>query len=56
MTRIDPAEIARQAAEELDQERRRELIELEKQKIRSRPPGRWWHRFFPWEISIKRRS
>jgi hypothetical protein len=52
---INPADVAAQAREELREERRRELIDAEKRRLKGR---RWWHRFIPFQLSItvKRRT
>lgn len=48
----DMEQIERDAREELDNERRRILIDKAKQRLRER---RWWHRLFPFRITFTKR-
>jgi hypothetical protein len=46
--------IRQQAEEELRSEKRRALVEQEKQRLRTARP--WWAKFFPWVIKVERRK
>ncbi len=45
--------IEREAEEEIAQERRRERIDAVKARLRNKKP--FWHKVFPWKITINRR-
>lgn len=47
------SEIVAQAVAEIEAEQRREQIEVEKERLRT---ARWWHRLFPWRITITKRT
>jgi hypothetical protein len=53
MGRISLHVVRAEAERELIEERRRELVEQEKQRLRTARP--WWAKFFPWVIKIERR-
>ena len=46
--------IKEQAVEELDQERFEAAVEVEKERLRRHVP--FWHKVFPFTITIRRRS
>ncbi len=45
--------VKRHAQAELDEERFREQVEIEKTQLRAK---RWWHILFPWRITFIRRD
>ena len=48
--------ILKQAHEELKREAIREQIDETKEAIRAaRRARRWWHKLFPWRITVERR-
>jgi hypothetical protein len=49
---LDPADIVREAHHEYLMEERRAAIERVKARLRA---ARWWHRLFPYIITIERR-
>lgn len=46
-------DVVEQAYAEIEAERRREKVEQVKGQIRA---ARWWHRLFPWRITITKRT
>lgn len=50
---LNPVAIRALAQAELNEERRRALIDAEKQRLRAR---RWWHRLIPFRITLTRRN
>lgn len=57
MGNINGAEVVRVAREERQEEAFRAAVEKEKARQREAQASiRWWHKVFPWEISIRRRT
>jgi hypothetical protein len=50
---MDADQIKAEAMKELAEEKFRQAVEAEKERLRKYRP--MWHRLFPWEIKIKRR-
>jgi hypothetical protein len=50
---MDAEQIKAQAMKELAEEKFRQAVEAEKERLRKYRP--MWYRLFPWEITIKRR-
>lgn len=46
-------DVKKRAKEELEEEEFEKQVELLKEKLRRK---KWWHRFFPWIISVRRRT
>lgn len=53
MTADELASIRHEARREIEAERRRQLVEQEKARLRAE---RWWHKLFPFHITITRRK
>lgn len=50
---MDAESIEREARKEIDQEKRRRLIDEAKVRLLTQRP--WWHQVFPFKITITRR-
>lgn len=46
-------EIVKQAQDEVNQEKRRALVDIEKEKLKKK---KWWHKILPFKIVITRRE
>ena len=51
---LDPEFVLRQARSEVIKEEFRERVEAEKERLRTHRP--WWHKVFPYRITIERRA
>jgi len=51
---MDINAVKQEALRQLTEERFREAVETEKQRLRQYVP--WWHRIFPFVITIRRRQ
>lgn len=52
----DLEEVRQRAREEFHREQFRSAVEDEKAHLRAAAGRRWWHRLFPWIITITRRT
>ena len=53
MNKDNTEEILRHALKELEDEEFRKLVDKRKQELRT---AKWWWKFFPWVITIRRRN